>query len=202
MWQGADVQKGRLRNILLCGARCSKSSKKLWMKGVAKQISMKWLRRNMWNDGYKRMRVFLWIQKDQERKTWGQKEQNTYFVSNLQVISSHIQHRRGLQFRQSLLGNKAALLSFPKQQNVPKTGETCHGAANPSEVGQACRDGEDTPHLNLIRSMKRETDKKRKQGGPVREDNSLGQTIYYFCDYFNYSVPYKTFSPLASLAFC
>lgn len=39
---------------------------------------------------------------------------------------------------------------IPKtEQCVPKTGETCHGAANPSEVDQACKDGEDTPHLNL-----------------------------------------------------
>ena len=52
--------------------------KSLQMQEVAKQISIKWLRRNMWNNGSKYMGMFLWIQKDQERKTWGQKEQKTY----------------------------------------------------------------------------------------------------------------------------
>lgn len=40
-----------------------------------------------------------------------------------------------------------------REQSVPKPGEACHGAANPCEVGQACQDGDGTPHLSLVRSI-------------------------------------------------
>lgn len=40
-----------------------------------------------------------------------------------------------------------------REQSVPEPGETCHGAANPCEVSQACQDGDGTPRLNLVRNI-------------------------------------------------